>query len=295
MENIDKILKESFEGFTPDAPNVWSNVSQQVGNHAIHQSVAGKAAAAFKSATVLTKVLIVAALPVISGVGYAVYQSTKSTSTQVEIPLTNQANHEDQVELNQPELTNVVSDNQVKSTPKEVTKIQKEEISTAKNQNDIRQQIESNGSLNLSANSQNNNINNTQPNHLATAKSENIAQTKPKMIDRSERSQHPAKEVATLLEDNDNITIPDVFTPGDIDGKNDDFKILIDNEKTFYLKVFDINDNLVFESNSKENTWDGKNYKNGQNCEEGIYTFVFIYELNNGKSGTKSGKIKLIR
>ena len=297
MENIDKILKESFEGFTPDAPNVWSNVSQQVGNHAVHQSVAGKAAAAFKSATIVTKVFILASLPVLGGVGYFVYQADKATTTQVEMPVINQSNPTEQLAPLASDQDKIKTDDQIVSSEKGTNQIQHVSKTSTNSVMDEKQQgeLEPLNTLTSTVNSPNNLINNTQLNQTAITKSENNNQTKPKMFDRSERARPSTKEIATINEENDNITIPDVFTPGDIDGKNDDYKILIDNEKSYYLKVFDINDNLVFESNSKENTWDGKNYKNGQTCDEGIYSFVFIYELNNGKSGTKSGKIKLIR
>lgn len=294
MENIDKILKESFDGFAPEAPNVWSSVSQQVGNQAVHQSVAGKVATAFKSATIITKVIIVAALPVLSGVGYALYQSSKPAETKIETTISNQATDKAENEM-------VVSEEPKSSASAPIIVIPKKFNNPTSQTRNVERTSEASISQTQIQNESSNNsvIDNPTNNVQVTAsnkpKSEANNQTKPRILDRSERSQNTTKEIVTINEENDNLIIPDVFTPGDIDGKNDFFKILIDNEKSYYLKIFDFNDNLVFESNSKENTWDGRNYKNGQTCEEGTYSFIFIYELNSGKSATKSGKIKLIR
>jgi gliding motility-associated-like protein len=89
--------------------------------------------------------------------------------------------------------------------------------------------------------------------------------------------------------------MPNVLTPNG-DGINDKFVIPIEGEKLFNFKIYNHNNELIFESNDKNNSWDGTNQKNGQQCSSGVYYGVLLYNLvNNEKNKTIMTKIKLIR
>lgn len=84
------------------------------------------------------------------------------------------------------------------------------------------------------------------------------------------------------LEDENNIEwnkpakleIPNVFTPNG-DGINDFFVIIgLENCTKRQLTVRNIAGNIVYKSNSYENTWDGND------CPDGVYRYQFIF--NNG-------------
>jgi gliding motility-associated-like protein len=88
---------------------------------------------------------------------------------------------------------------------------------------------------------------------------------------------------------------PNVFTPNN-DGIDDKYVIDLEGEKFYNLKIYNYNNELVFESNDKNNNWDGLNYKNGQACNSGTYFGIFEFKLTNeDKISRRMTKIKLIR
>lgn len=90
-------------------------------------------------------------------------------------------------------------------------------------------------------------------------------------------------------------TIPNVFTPNN-DGIDDKYVIDLEGEKYYNLKIYNYNNELVFESNDKNNNWDGINFKNGQLCNSGIYYGILDYKISKEeKNITRMTKIKLIR
>lgn len=91
-----------------------------------------------------------------------------------------------------------------------------------------------------------------------------------------------------------NLTIPNVFTPYEMDGYNDCFKISIENELKYSIQIFDLNGNKVFESLNKMDCWDGKNIRTGQMCPRGFYTYKLIYELKTGFKKTERGELNLL-
>lgn len=72
--------------------------------------------------------------------------------------------------------------------------------------------------------------------------------------------------------------IPNVFSPNG-DGYNERFEIGIANEEKYHLTIFDRSGNKVFESSSKDITWDGKNIYSGEECPATTYVMVFVYKI----------------
>lgn len=91
----------------------------------------------------------------------------------------------------------------------------------------------------------------------------------------------------------ENIVIPNAFTPYEIDGFNDCYRVLIENETRFILQIFDNNRKKVFETTDKNKCWDGKNMTTGEMCLRGAYSYKLIYELNSGYKKTERGLINL--
>lgn len=85
------------------------------------------------------------------------------------------------------------------------------------------------------------------------------------------------------------LEIPNVFTPNG-DGVNDKFVIVgLENCMQRKLEVRNRAGQVVYRSNSYENTWDGGD------CPDGMYRYMFLYTGDNGIEQTLSGMVTIIR
>lgn len=92
-----------------------------------------------------------------------------------------------------------------------------------------------------------------------------------------------------------NYKIFNVFTPGDNNGENDVFDIVIEGETEYDLVIYNRWGTKVFESKDSKKDWNGKNMNDGTDCPEGTYYFVFKYALRNGQHDTEHGTVTLLR
>ncbi|OYU94784.1 MAG: hypothetical protein CFE21_13925 [Bacteroidetes bacterium B1(2017)] len=96
------------------------------------------------------------------------------------------------------------------------------------------------------------------------------------------------------------LIIPNVFTPNE-DGKNDSYDIDILGYQVYNLNIYNRWGNRVYESTidgigHDDINWNGTNFNNGFECPEGVYYFVFKYQMNNQKSLQEvHGTITLLR
>ncbi len=90
--------------------------------------------------------------------------------------------------------------------------------------------------------------------------------------------------------------IPNAFTPNN-DGLNDRFKILglpVENITRFQIQIFDRWGQVIYESNSIDEGWDGT-FK-GKPCPPEVYNWIIYYETNSTKDKiSNKGKVTLIR
>ena len=92
------------------------------------------------------------------------------------------------------------------------------------------------------------------------------------------------------------LFIPQAFTPNNKDAKNDVWKIIINGENTiqsFNLKIYNSFGQVIFETNSVNECWDGT-FKNS-NVQFGVYTYILQIYFENGKQLSESGTINLLR
>ena len=96
------------------------------------------------------------------------------------------------------------------------------------------------------------------------------------------------------------LFVPNVFTPND-DDFNNEFEIEIKGESVYELRIYNRWGNLIYESFEDSElgegkNWDGINPSNGLEYPEGVYFFIFKYELDcDGEEGEVQGTITLIR
>ncbi len=92
----------------------------------------------------------------------------------------------------------------------------------------------------------------------------------------------------------DAVVLTNAFSP-DNDGLNDKYIVKIENEKLFHLSIYNFKNELIFETDDKNEGWDG-NYKNGLPCEVGMYAVTVVYQLNNQQEvRTKNRGLNLLR
>jgi gliding motility-associated-like protein len=97
------------------------------------------------------------------------------------------------------------------------------------------------------------------------------------------------------------VTIPNVFTPGNNDGKNDAYDIDIAGYSHYDLKIYNRWGVEVYESGQDGHgndgiNWNGKDHNDGPLCADGVYYFIFSYKLVTEPSQkTVRGTITLIR
>lgn len=299
MNNLDEILKQQMQNFAPDAPNVWSGIEQGMQANAAAQSgaAAGKVVIS-KVALTVVKVAAILAIPA----SVATYFYTKSSKKE-------NIESESKVAAQKGPITVIVPEISLEKTL--VTN--KHEEAFTNNEKHISKNLSKTQETYINDNfiEHNSNVENKQPEGLEIKNTEKIAvppiiteiisnPTIPEVdlddkIDSIENTENSFE--ATEINKNESvfIKIPNVLTPNN-DGLNDRYVIEIEGEKIFNLKIYNFNNELVFESNDKNFTWDGISQKTGQACNSGIYYGVLNFKFINGdKLQTKMTKIKLIR
>lgn len=88
------------------------------------------------------------------------------------------------------------------------------------------------------------------------------------------------------------IFIPDIFSPND-DGLNDVLFVRGLGIESMQFEVYDRWGERVFESQHPDNGWDGR--FRGRTMPSGAYTWVLKARLNNGKTDSRSGTVRLVR
>ena len=87
--------------------------------------------------------------------------------------------------------------------------------------------------------------------------------------------------------------LPTAFSPN-ADGTNDLYVVDVSHMTEASFRVYSRMGTLVFEADTPTFSWDGTD-PNGEPLPEGVYPYILEYLLYNGKSGTTSGTITILR
>jgi gliding motility-associated-like protein len=99
--------------------------------------------------------------------------------------------------------------------------------------------------------------------------------------------------LSVLLFEEDDIYVPDAFTPNG-DGQNDYlFPFLTNNLKLGYFKIFNRWGNLLYATNSPKPGWDGT--YNGVVQPSGTYVWIAEATYSDGKKIQKKGNLMLLK
>jgi gliding motility-associated-like protein len=296
LNKLDNILKQQMETFAPDAPNIWAGIEQGIQANAAAQTTIITKTIGSKLVITIAKIAAFVVIPA----SVVVYFISNEKNNIIESPkvensiLSSNSNTEDIKTVETPKIASVNAENKAikinenkraisnnnstsntsEKTVNEFVSINKtntlEQIKKAKNENVM-----------IVSNESNKDISN-----------EDIAENKEvEMIEENE-----SKEDFSNSGNEAGIRIfPNVFTPNN-DGIDDKYVIDLEGEKFYNLKIYNYNNELVFESNDKNNNWDGTNYKTGQACNSGTYYGIFQFKFyNEEKNSTRMTKIKVIR
>jgi len=89
------------------------------------------------------------------------------------------------------------------------------------------------------------------------------------------------------------IWVPNVFTPGDVNGLNDLFLSLGRDIRSAEMMVFNRWGELLFSSADQNHGWDG--YYKGKLCPLGVYVWKIRYTETSGRTGELIGHVTLLR
>ncbi len=311
MNNLDKILKEQMSNFAPDAPNVWAGVEQGVQvNTTLNAAKMGKALFGSKIGFTLVKILAIVAIPA-GIITYNYFTDNTNTSptekTKLEVPTDkeqvaiNEQNTSENINEQEPNNNNVKpllesntankkiltkernksfpSNLIVKDIQTSVAKTTKEAETTNGDKKmgkevDINKEVEEKPIVVSKEN---------------TERQSNFFDENDSIEETKQNKDEQNKGIDIL------IKMPGSFSPNN-DGINDKYVVLIEGEKFYNLKIYSREEELLFESSDKLNTWDGIDPKSGQICTEGIYLAVLVYKSGEDVNfRTKRKVIKLIR
>ncbi len=307
INNIDELLKNSFNQFEATPPaDAWSNVQQgmqNAGSHLAKSSGVKSAATAVKSTALFTKIALVSSVSaVLIGGGIIAYntliknnETAKSAQqTVISIPQTKTETNtivEEQKNLQVPIENKLEKNNKV--TPKQSK-------SAVNNASEIK--IENNSAQQKTEPV----ISEKQPQHDIENKPlvktqnppapiQNNIKPKPKHQFSNDEKASSVSSQSSAESAVEKPFIPNAFTPNN-DGNNDRFKVKIENETFYEMKIMDRNGNTVFESNNKDITWDGTKLNSGEACTEGDYIYILKYQFKNiEKIFTVKDHVSLIR
>jgi len=300
LNNLDEILKQQMENFAPDAPNVWAGIEQGVQANAASQAgVAGSKAVFSKLVLSVVKVAAIIAIPA----SVATYFYSKNSEAEKMVETVKSPVINEQIITNEPTVTEETpiekpqpsKNNSINKKNNSIPNVKKAQEAVIVNNPNVAKETE--------VEKEHENLNQTINEKVVVAPNNNAVETNPIQVEEDLDEKMEAienKENNTeATEPNKNVApsikIANVLTPNN-DGFNDRYVVEIEGEKLFNLKIYNFNNELVFESNDKNNTWDGVSQKTGQACNSGVYYGVLNYKFaNSDKPQTTMTKIKLIR
>jgi gliding motility-associated-like protein len=303
INKIDELLKQSFEGFSPQPPaGIWQGISNQL---TVNQPpVNADVAQTIVNTTVKVKTFTVATKAIITAVAVA------TTGAAVWLVQTNQNSND--AAARQPEVTEAPQPTLNVEQTETIPSILVEP--TLANTVENRPTLTDNGKkvdeqlpvtivsppktieLNITELQQNVNAvkekNNTNPEPNLTIKN---------LADEGSKKDESTQE--TFLLDNpeepgltEEILFTNVITPNN-DGLNDFFDFIkFKNADFIRLTIINKRHETVFESEDEKNRWDGKHYKTGLDCPDGLYQFVFQYKtVGQTEIKYKLGTVKILK
>jgi gliding motility-associated-like protein len=308
INNIDELLKNSFNNFeaTPP-PDAWNAIQQGLPNTGVSgtESTVSNASTIIKSTALVTKIVVaIASIATIAGVYFTYNYFDNHSNEKI-----NQTAQQPSVQIHPNSEVNKLEN--IPTTKQNIVASSNTEKKNNSGKNEAAKPVSETQTVsteNVPANVENNKLDIQQPNpdnkKIVTPIVEqkgiqNQQKTQPTQQLKSRKDYFASDEKQMPATANENQyqkpNIHNAITPNN-DGENDRMIIEIENESLYELKIYDAENNLVFESNNKDKTWDGLDMRSGQIGEVGQYQYVFKYQYKNSeKVHTTKGVILLNR
>ena len=300
--NIDELLKQSFDDFAPDAPDVWHGIEQ-----GISQATVAASSVTVQAHSWLVKMMVTAFTATI--VSTVAFLAIKTDPYNQSASINNSATKDGAIQTQANETiappaetnldayhgavqsTNPLPTQPGNKLPVEDKQGQKPQTSKSKESSTHPEDIAPNISqLQVSESS----IKQEIPSNKTVTKQEpkmqnSIAHPKKEVVEEN----HDTQEKQQETNDIENISIPNVFTPNG-DGLNDYFVIELPPCEEYFIKILNRKGQIVFETDKQTENWNGKMKNSGENCEPGVYVYVLKYNIIGRSVVTKNGKISLM-
>jgi gliding motility-associated-like protein len=301
--NIDELLKQSFDDFAPDAPDVWHGIEQGISQATVtassvtvqaHSWVVKMVVTAF-TATVFSTVAFLAIKTDPYNQSVSINNSaTKDGAIQTQANETIAPSAETNLDAyhgasQSTDKLPTLSGNKLSTENKREQKLQ-----TSNNSKESSIQLEdivpSTSMLQVGEST----IKQEIQSNKTSAKQEpkvhnNITHPRKEIVEENNDVQTHQQETNDL----ENISIPNVFTPNG-DGLNDYFVIELPPCEEYFIKILNRKGQIVFETDKQTENWNGRVKNSGENCEPGVYVYVLKYNIIGRSVVTKNGKINLI-
>lgn len=295
-QNIDEIIRGGLEHYAPEVPaDAWQGISQQM-HGGVQAGAASKGALhTFGQMGLVSKIVLLAAIPVIAVTGYFVLRSDESKA---------------------PETLAVVA-----QLPNEVQKPVEESVNkplpgTSEAQSKSAGESKS-GSASGKQTAKEGNVSTpvlAEPNQAlgSAQKLENqggvITPETVKQPVSSKGNSKNSKDIPLIIHNEPNAgtdaktasihsepEFGNVFSPNG-DGRNDTWEIVMDETVSYHLRIFNSKQQLVFETDQQGNFWNGTDMRSGMDCESGSYAYIIDYQFSNNEASIKkTGFINLLR
>lgn len=283
-----------METFAPDAPNIWAGIEQGIQANAAAQTATVAKTITSKLTITIAKIAAILVIPA-SVVVYFVSDEKSNVVENKKVEQTISTTPNKITEIEKPTVTLTATET---STKKLLAKIElKKEASNPKVSSNQNQNQETEKSI-ITTHKPTNFDQEIALNKTDKAK-ETISVKSVEILLKEEVEEIEEQETKGDVYATENVvgikTMTNVFTPNN-DGINDKYVIDLEGEKFYNLKIYNYNNELVFESNDKNTNWDGINFKTGQACKSDTYYGILAYKLNSDdKIQTRMTKINLIR
>jgi gliding motility-associated-like protein len=299
LNKLDDILKQQMETFAPDAPNIWAGIEQGVQANAAAQTVTITKTIGSKLVITIAKIAAIVVIPA----SVIVYMVSNEKNNIVENPtvgnsiLSPNQNTEEVKTGESPKIETHKTENKSFKISEPKSEISNNNSNLNSSETTVNEII----AINKPSTSEKTNISNKAKNEkvIIVSNETNNDISNEEISENKEVEMIEENEIKGDFSNSENETgirvFPNVFTPNN-DGIDDKYVIDLEGEKFYNLKIYNYNNELVFESNDKNNNWDGTNYKTGQACNSGTYYGIFQFKFyNEEKNSTRMTKIKLIR